>query len=257
MKKLILPLVLVVSTMIGCCVHSTVRHPEGRPGIVEELKTDTVALIHKDDDGDWAVWCTGVWVDTDKIMTADHCARAPVEAMVSVLNENEEDEEKLEAMVQGLEDGFQIQYITAADSAGVWREPKKVHVATVLRHDKDHDLALLQVDPKTAPPHTVAPIAGQAPAVGDNIHVMGHVTALTWTYTRGMVSAYREENFRVTKKKGPFMQVAGEVFRGNSGGGGFNDNRELVGIASFLAPAPNESFFVHVDSIKAFLARRK
>lgn len=248
-------LVAAVCTLVGCCVHNNVRHPGERPGIVEELKSDTVALVHKDDDGDWAVWCTGVWVDKDKILTADHCARAPVEALVSELNPGEDDDDKVDEMVQGLEDGFQIQYFDADESTGVWREPKAVHVAKVLKHDKAHDLALLQIDAKTAPAHHVAPLADKTPAVGDNVHVMGHVTGLTWTYTRGIVGAYREENFRVTKKKGPFLQFVGEAFRGNSGGGGFNDNGELVGIASFLAPAPNEVFFIHLETIRSFLGR--
>lgn len=242
--------------MIGCCIHSTVRCPEDRPNIVNELKSSTVALVHKDDDGNWAVWCTGVWVDKDKILTADHCARAPIEAMVSALNPNEKDEEKLDALVQGLEDGFKIQYFTNEESTGVWREPKQVHVATVVKHDKAYDLALLQVDAKDAPPHHVAPLADKTPAVGENVHVMSHVTSLIWTYTRGIVGAYREENFRITSKKGPFLQYVGEAERGSSGGGGFNDNGELVGIASFImAPAPNQVFFIHLETIRSFLGR--
>lgn len=247
--------VLIVCVLVGCCVHSTIKHPSAKPNMVDELKTNTVALIHMDDDGDWAVWCSGVWVDVDKILTADHCVRAPIEEIILGLSD-ENDKEKLDAMIQAVEDGYELNYITSNDSNGIWRTPKKLHVARIVHHDKEHDLALLSVDPKTAPAHTVASIAQSAPSVGDNVNIMGHVAALTWTYTRGMVSAYREENFKLIKKKGPFMQIAGEVFYGNSGGGGFNDDRELVGIASSLAPVPNESFFVHIDSIRTFLARR-
>lgn len=249
---------LCASALAGCCVHNGLRHPEPRMTIVDELKAETVALVHRDDDNDVMTFCAGVWVAEDKILTADHCARAPVEAAVESMATGDEDEGALEDMVQKLEDGSQIDFITAEESNGTWREPKASHKATVLFHDKAHDLALLTV--KDPPKHRVAPVAGQAPAVGEELSVVGHPASLTWTYTKVMVSAYREENFRPVEKRGrlgPYMQVAGEVWKGNSGGGAYNANGELVGVASFMPPAPNECFFVHVDTIRAFLARRK
>lgn len=260
-------LFVAVCALAGCCVHAGLRHPAARPTFVDELKSDTVALVHRDEDGDVAPFCTGVWVDKDKVVTADHCARAPIEALVVELmpgdDVDENDDEAVaafmaarEKMVQDLEDGFKIQYITDKESTGVYREPRAMHTLRVVKHDKEHDLALLVVDnPKDVPDHHIAMLAGATPAVGEDVHVVGHVSGLTWTYTRGMVSAYREENFRPSRKKGPWMQVAGEVWRGNSGGGGFNDNGELVGLASFIAPAPNESFFIHLETIRTFLGR--
>ena len=261
-------LFIALSTLAGCCVHTGLRHPESRPTLVDELKSDTVALVHRDEDDDVAPFCAGVWVSKDTVVTADHCARAPIEALVVELmpsdNVDEDDEDAVakfqaarEKMVQDLEDGFKIQYIVDKESTGVYREPKALHLLKVVRHDKDHDLAVMQVvDPKDIPDHHVAGLAGAAPAVGEDVSVVGHPSGLTWTYTRGVVAAIREENFRPSKKKGPWIQVAGEVWRGNSGGGVYNANGELLGIASFIAPAPNESFFVHIDTIKAFLARR-
>lgn len=236
--------------------------------MVDELKADTVALVHRDEDGDVSPFCAGVWVDKDTVLTADHCARAPIEALVTELlpsdgiDEDDEDAVKAfmakrEEMVQSLEDGFKIQYITDKESTGVWREPKALHVLKVIKHDKDHDLAVMKVDDaKDIPAHHVAGLAGAAPAVGEDVQVVGHPSGLTWTYVKGMVGAIREENFRPSKKKGPFIQIVGPVWKGNSGGGAYNEAGELVGIASFIAPAPNESFFVHIDSIKAFLAHR-
>lgn len=263
-KKLYLPiLVLAICTLMGCCVTSKVRHPESRPTAVDELKADTVALVIRDDDGDVAPYCAGVWVDKDKILTADHCAKAPVEAMVVALaGEIDTDDDEVVALlkkqVEQLEDGFDVTYIISDESTGIYREPKAIHKAKVLMHDTEHDLALIVVtDP---PKHPITPIAGQTPAVGENVQVMGHPSGLSWTYTRGVVAAYREENFRPVAsrhKKGPYLQVAGEVWKGNSGGGAYNDSGELIGIASFIAPAPNECFFVHLDTIKAFLARRR
>ena len=264
-KKLFLPLfVLAVCTLVGCCVNSKVRHPEGRATVVDELRSETVALVHRDDDNDVATFCTGVWVAPDQILTADHCAKAPVqEVVMSMAGDVDTDDEKvvadLKKQIEDLEDGFQINYITADDSTGVYKEPKTLRVAKVLRHDTAHDLALLVV--KDAPAkHVVAPLAGEAPAVGEHVRMMGHPTALVWTYAEGYVAAYREEKFRPIEnrgKLGPFMQIAGEQFRGNSGGGCYNEAGELVGIASFIPPMPNETFFVHIDTIKAFLASKR
>ena len=231
--------------------------------MVDQLKADTVALVVRDDDGDIAPYCAGVWVAKDKFLTADHCAKAPIEQVVlSMAGEVDTDDEEQVAMlkkqVEDLEDGFEATYMTASESTGIYREPKAIHKAKVLMHDTEHDLAMMVVtDP---PDHPITDVAGETPAVGEDVQVMGHPTGLTWTYTRGIVSAYREENFRPVAsrhKKGPFLQVAGEVWKGNSGGGAYNMSGELIGIASFVAPAPNECFFVHLDTIKAFLARKR
>jgi len=259
--KPFLPMVLVLlfSALAGCCVHSQVRHPEARPTLVDELKSDTVALVHRDDDEDIVPFCTGVWVDKDKILTADHCARAPVEAVVSEMMGDSDDEDAAEKMVQDLEDGFKINYIVDKEVTGVWKEPKALHVAKVLKHDKAHDLALMVVeDVKDMPEHHVARLADAQPSVGENLHIVGHVVGMYYTYFPATVAAYREEDFRPFRKSGvvgPWMQVSGPVYKGNSGGAGFNDNGELCGIASRLIPAPNASMYVHLESIRSFLGK--
>jgi len=251
-------LFILFSALAGCCVHTGLRHPESRQTMIEKITHGTVALVVKDEDGDVFTFCTGVWVAKDKILTADHCARVPVEKLILSVATGFEDADVLENSVQLLEDGFNVSYVVDKDSNGVGRTPKEVYQAKIVKHDKEHDLALLQVtNEKFMPMHPVIPLARSTPAVGENIHIMGHVTQLLWTYTKCVAAAYREENFIATNLKGPFLQVAGEVFRGNSGGGGFNDDGELVGVASFVFGAPNESFFVHLDTIKQFLGRQQ
>lgn len=258
MKKFF-PVILfaIFATLAGCCTSSNVKHPEARPTFVDEIKSDTVALTIKDEDGDTFTFCTGVWIGKNKILTADHCAKAVVYKMLEELLTGEEDEDEVEKIVDSLEDGIAIEYVVHGESGGAFREPKRTHTAVVLRHDTEHDLALLVVkDQRDTPAHHVARIASVSPPVGDTVHVMGHVTGLTWTYTKTMVSAYREVKFKPVydyNRYGPWMQLAGEVYKGNSGGGGFNDAGELVGIASFIMRAPNESFFVHVSTIREFV----
>lgn len=256
-KRIFLALLFVsFSALTGCYTHARLRHPESRLTLVDELKSNTVALVVRDKDGDINPFCSGVWVDKDVVLTADHCARAPVEILVKEMAMGGKEDKVLEGQVQNLEDGFKIQYIVNNESTGVWREPKALHTLAIVKHDKAHDVALLKVvDPKDVPNHHIAPLADKEPALGEEVHVMGHPSGLTWTYVHGYVGAIREENFRPIKKKGPFIQIVGSVWRGNSGGGVYNDNRELLGIASFLAPAPNESFFIHIETIRTFLGR--
>lgn len=248
---------LVVVFMMGCCVNTTVRHPEPRATLPEELAFDTVALSAIDNDGDTVAYCSGVWVGVDEILTANHCIRSQIDNIVAMVDEDEKlSKEERDRLAEKMEDNFELHYFVKSDSVGVYRDPIVTYDGKVSKHDKLHDLALIKVDPKNHPRHGVATLALSTPLIGEDLHVMGHPSSLVWTYTKCVVSAYREENFRPAMKhsRGPWLQVAGEVWNGNSGGGVFNNNRQLVGIASFIAPAPNEGFFVHLNTIKAFLS---
>ena len=258
MKKFSLPaaLVLAMCTLVGCCVTPGSQTPRQHVTMADQLRSDTVALVYRDADNDVDPFCAGVWISPDEVLTADHCVRAPIEAMFHVLSGTPEEVEIPRSLIEPLEDGSKIKYVVASEDGGVGREPKALHEFTVVKHDHDHDLALLKVtDPTDVPEHGVAPLAAKDPIIGDNVHVMGHPEGLTWTYSRCLVGAIREEDFRPLPRKGPFIQVLGPVWRGNSGGGAFNDSGELVGIASMLAPMPDESFFVHVIAIRSFLGR--
>lgn len=246
-------LIAITTIVAGCCMHQNIRTPEPRESyVVDALLSNTIAMVIRDGDGDIAAYCTGVWVAKDLILTADHCIRSPIEEIVGLEAQVGDSQETLDKRVEAMKDGFLISFITKDDSNGVFHEPSAMHVGAVVKHDRKHDLALLKVT-KNLPRHGVAKLARVTPRIGSDVHIMGHVTGLTWTYTRGIVAAYREANFRPTKISGPFLQVAGEAWKGNSGGGAFNDAGELIGIASFLAPAPNEVFFVHVETIRCFL----
>lgn len=253
-------LVTFVSVLAGCCVHNSVRHPGERSTLIDELKSDTVALVHRDSDDDVVPFCTGVWIDKDTIVTADHCARVPVEEVVEETATGDETDEVLEARVQKLEDGFEINYIVDSETQGIYREPKKMHVAKVVKHNRTHDIAVLKVkDVKDTPTHHVARLAVSTPQVGEELHCVGHVIGMYYTYVPGTVAAYREENFlpfRNSGVLGPWLQVSGPIYKGNSGGGCFTSNGDLVGIASRLIPAPNAAMYVHLDTIKTFLGKR-
>ncbi len=248
-------LLLIASILGGCCMHSQVVPPPEKANFVDVLKDQTVALVQRDSDGDIAAFCTGVWVSRTEILTADHCIKSPVASKLGIDLDDDDEEGTGLALVEAMEKGFEVQFILAKDSTGIYREPKAMYKAKVTKFDRDHDLALLVTNDVAV--HPYAQLAGTSPRLGDVIHAMGHPAGLTWTYVRGHVGAYREDNFYPMRhKKGPWLQMSAPIWKGNSGGGAFNEAGELVGIASFISPAPSQGFFVHVDSIRVFLSPR-
>lgn len=244
--------------LAGCCsAVQTNGTPIVSPTPVQ-LNELTIALTHVDDDGDTAPYCSGVWVDKDRILTADHCARALIEESIvkqlffDIIDGNPTpSQEDVERLIDLAEQDAELDYITYADFSGVFKTPKVVRKARVLRHDRAHDLALLTTE--DSPEHLSAVLVMTTPSIGEDMQVVGHPGGLGWSYTHCTLSAFREVDFKVTKTVGPWVQCAGEVWKGNSGGGLFNDRGELVGIASFITVVPNESFFVHPITLRNFL----
>lgn len=251
MKKTSRAVAFVVAFLtVGCCTHN--KEMRAAPSVaahidqVSIIRSETVALVTEDPDGDITPYCAGVWVAADRILTAEHCSMA---------QKVKEDAERLTSRDPDVPDVPFYRYSIDSDSTGVWKDPRVTRGLKVIKRDATHDLMLLQtLDQKETPSHAIASIAVDLPNVGSKVHIMGHPSAISWTYTPGTIAAYRnEEALRLAKNKGPFIQIVGPIWKGNSGGGAFTESGELIGIASFLAPAPNQAFFVHADTIRDFL----
>lgn len=291
MKRLLALLslmVLVVTT--GCASTGGVssilpRSKLSTHDLVAQEGGATVALMMYNDDKDTTLttgyrpFCTGVWVDSTHILTADHCAKAEQEHQQDRLDErkkqNDEEPKSLEEALRRLFGGFSgpqeadkieekglvIHYIVENEVVEVGKEPSAWHMAKVVGFDDKHDLALLEAQGKAVPAHRVAKLAAAAPEIGDDVHVVGQTVGMYWTYLKGYVSAYRGADYIKNKATGddlgPWMQVASPMYFGNSGGGAFNDYGELVGIADWIKRAPEMGFFIHVDTIRSFLQDQK
>lgn len=155
-------------------------------------------------------------------------------------------------------------------------EPLDAHV---LKVDKDHDLALLQlVDPPPDLPSLS--LATKAPYPGQRVAAVGHAGAgMLWAIKGGEVSATgalsghtalalddSEEHERETlskikaqiDKRGRVIQSTAKILPGDSGGPLVGLTSEIVGVNAFgridRASGQWLSFHIHLDEVKAFTA---
>lgn len=215
---LFLAMVLVFATACTRCGPGTSSADRAA-----KLSDETVALVHTGLFGK-SSYCTGVWIDAKYILTAAHCT---------------EDEDEFE-------------YIVAKQAGGVRSEPAVTYSAKLVKVNSDRDLALLQAleGPEY---HAVAKLAVEMPQVGDPIFVIGHPLGMYWTYAVGTVGAYYSGVVGIDST-GPFIQILAPITHGNSGGGVFDANGNLVGIVGFgPSSAPGFAFAYHRNSIRDFL----
>ena len=291
MKRYLSLLLLAVSVIFGtgCAsmkssvpvpIKQELRMKLSNQELISLERESTVALMIYRDDKEttqttgYTPFCTGVWVDETHILTADHCAKAVQRHEQKRLDErkqkNSEAPKSLQELLARLfggqvdepdtveEKGLTVHYIVESEVMEVNKEPSAWHMSKVVGFDEAHDLALLEAKGRAIPQHKVAKLASVTPDIGEHVNVVGHPTGLYWTFISGQVSAYRgADMLKGEDNKGPWMQVMAPVFFGNSGGGCYNDFGELVGIADWIKNGPEQSFFVHLDTLRSFLQSQK
>lgn len=100
--------------------------------------------------------------------------------------------------------------------------------ASLMRSDKDNDVALLRV---AAPDKSPLPIASGHPRTGDSVVVVGSPLGLEKTLSTGLVSAVRFDE----KEKRFVYQISAPVSPGSSGGPVLNGKGEVLGVVSYQA----------------------
>ncbi|MFQ6084313.1 MAG: S1C family serine protease, partial [Candidatus Aminicenantia bacterium] len=98
------------------------------------------------------------------------------------------------------------------------------------------------------------------PTVGEDVHTIGHPLQLTWTYSKGMITALRN-NFQFgEEEKANVIQIDASISPGNSGGPLLNDTGKVIGMATFSFSAiyaQNLNFAISNEDIKYVLALNK
>lgn len=224
---------------------------EERSDLVTTLKNSTVALVarHMTPDHTYVPYCSGVWVTRRHILTAKHCI-PPSDPLLLLMDKSD--------MPVDL-NNVSVEYATRDDFRKSTPESRTTaRSGRTVAVDDYQDLAIIQVDADSNPEHPVVELAPSNPRDGDDVHIVGHTMGMTWTYLKGYVSATRTPIFDVGGNATKALQIASPAYMGNSGGGAFNANGELVGISSWVSTvAPEMGFFIHRDELIAFLRRNR
>ncbi len=251
MKKIFVAIFLIVSFLFGCCANNNAAHQQNvrledkynRQQIINHIEEATVALQIIDAFGMPLTYCGGVWISNHKILTAKHCAQA------TLSNDSLPDSiiinSQLEFRLKNEIDYYNYPFL-ASDI--------KAHEAQIISADSQSDLSVLYV--KENIEHVSVKITDSKLSIGDRVHIVGHTSGLLYSYLPGVISQFRL--FNEPDKNVKIIQIMSAAWKGNSGGGAFNNEGELIGICSFIRKdTPDMSFFISYDEIKNHLIKYK
>ncbi len=228
---------LAAAIAVAACNPRPAPLPPTKVETASVLKEKTVALVRDNEERELRAYCTGVWVSDAAFLSAHHCiGDGPLGTRVLFVVENDVFE-KL--------DGVPWQYLP--------RERIRPRSAVVTALDPRHDLALLHsVLPVR---HGVAKLARQRILPGQLAQQVGQSLGLWWSYSSGDIGAVRWDN----AGDGPMLWVQTTVptSPGNSGGGIFNAQGELIGICHGThLRGQNINIFIHPIYVEAFLDKQ-
>lgn len=252
MVRSFLALFVLLAFFSGCSVKTDViiAAPHRSVG-ADRIQEETVSLVGETEEGKWQSYCAAVWIGERMLLTAFHCAIA---MQIAHLPEpTRAFAEKVSPQINII--GSSVDYATKKSYSGVLYSGAVSHYSgKVIFTDSTHDLALIEAE-DDAPAHRVAHLSDKHPIVGDAIEIMGHPGGVEFTYARGYVSGYRTDiEEKLLNIRGPFIQVNAGISGGNSGGGIFNTDGELVGVICFINNiVTNQGFAISIPPIRHVL----
>ena len=229
MKTLAKLAVLWFVLLVGCSTPAAnVGVPDRVPA--QFLDVRSVALTAWSNELEaYRNFCAGTWIAQDVIVTANHCVDSTDTVMF--------------AQPQQFPDLMTVHPTSAFDG-------------TVIARSIEADVALVRAN--NYAPHEVASLGSVNR--GDQISIMGSPRGRPFVYSVGYVMGF----YRMDLLEGSLMAellgisgrpidmvvVEGYVFFGSSGGGAFNANGELIGVADLLFRDDRSAYFVPAGEIK-------
>lgn len=289
--SLITPLVLLVSVIFvlpACSSFQSNNHTReiSSVEIAKQSKLETIALIYTQLDGEQIPFCTGVWVDKTTILTANHCvegyaemkrkmdimktlvdagvpkrlAARVAESEVDDMNEENEMGRYFADIIRNHPklDLYGLEIPFSKYDGQIDEKHFKTQIGWNYKYSKEKDLALLKVkmdESSFTNNHEIIRLAKTEPEVGEIVYQIGHA-GNPYSFKMGTISAYRKASSEQVKKefgiKGPLMQIDCLAYMGDSGGGIFNTNGELVGILSFINEDARIAYAIPMENIVRF-----
>jgi hypothetical protein len=242
---------LILTPLASCCQHPVAISPTvDIRNSAERAESKSVAIMQDKTDH---AQCGGVWVSSDTILSAFHC--------MDDAGKPEDAENALQELLKSM--GMDIGPVWDPIGQTVWFKVKGSNdkwPAVVTRFDRDTDLGLIRVKDGMAPPeHDIAKLAVGVIRDGTPLDVVGSYAGHEFTYSRCFVAKTQDPDMGDDDKNLLTLEVTGPMYPGDSGGGAYDPDGNLVGIADFMQTrageiVPDISWFTHRDVIKAFLA---
>lgn len=243
MKNIFALVVLAIVFSFGCWFNSATPLSESKA--IQEAKTEqvinlitdsTVSLQTKDIFGSTLIYCAGIWISAHKILTANHCVQTTLDGNVS-----DKVKFKLHKEVNDYDYPFSDNKFTP-------------HDAEIISSDSQSDLSVLAI--REDIPHSIVSINTMSVQVGQKVHILGHPGGMVYSYFEGSISHIRL--FHELSRDIKIIQISGPIWKGNSGGGAFNEKGELIGLCSFIRrEVPNMAFFISYEEIMNHLVKNK
>jgi len=260
MKKLAVLLAYVIF-ITGCFIfkvdvqrHNTSSKILDKNELIERIDDTTVILTRPiaEDGKQYAAYCTGVWIDKGVILTAYHCVE------VGALTEAETFTAEMFGIVidEKALINRKLTFTTNQQTADTRRHrmirSSAINIGNIIAVNKNSDLALVRADINRA--YTTTRLSKKRIRRGDKLYVTGHTAGLPYTYSEVIIANERIMTTASGKKPIKVLQLSGPVWKGNSGGGAFDEHGKLMGICSFLIRGTsNITFFIHRNEISKFM----
>lgn len=117
-------------------------------------------------------------------------------------------------------------------------------IKEVLEKSKENDYIIFRVNIGNYCVFNPIPVVSQIPEIGEDVFAIGNPRGLESTLSKGIVSAFRENN--------SLIQTTTEITHGSSGGPLLNMKGEVIGITTAGLGEANLNFAVNICKLKLY-----